>query len=379
MIIASVDDPQPRGVVDAFDVAGGARTRLWDTGPETSAWRVAPDGLSVAYLSALREPTEIERLVVRSLDVDARERIAAAAEASEARLAGFAWSADGRSIAAIRQIGFPGSAPAEDARWELVRFDVPAEDGGDATVGDDVGQAIWSVPSTEAEGVALALAAWDSRAERAAVIESGLDGGPAVALRLVHTGHGRELGRRSIDPGGEGFQSSPDGRRLAWTNVGDGAVSVLDLDIETDWIGSGRIELLGAPGAAGMSRDSLVWSPGGRRLAWREEAPLASGSSTGEEAETGALSAAESRVVVWEIDGGGERHSHGLPATDLQPGRGLRPLAFSPDGAWLLVAAGDPGEIEPTELFVVEPMGAAAPRSLGWRAPVGRWGVDWLP
>jgi hypothetical protein len=115
LVVASVDDPAPRGVVDAFALPGGERTRLWDTGPETSAWRMAPDGRSVAYLAALREPTEIERLVVRSIEADAPEREAAASEATASRLAGFAWSADGRSIAAIRQVGFPGSAPAPEA------------------------------------------------------------------------------------------------------------------------------------------------------------------------------------------------------------------------------------------------------------------------
>ncbi len=348
LIIASVDDPEPRGVVDAFDPVSGERTRLWATGPETSAWSMAPDGLLVAYLASVREPSEIERLVIRALAVGAEERIVSGNEAAVSRFAGYSWSADGKTIAAIRQIGFPGSQPDADARWELALLAVADGDEFAESANERV---IWSVAAAETGGVALSLAAWDSTSGRAVVLESGLDGGPVVALRVIDTVQGSELMRQSIAGAGEGFRASSDGTHLAWIRIDNGAIVVFHLADAT--------HALEVPSDTEVVRDNLVWSDDAGRLAWREDGAPGL--------------AAETRVVVAEVGNGGSLQVHALS------GRALRPLAFSPDDDSLLVGVGLPEGIETSELHFVAPMSDAEPSALGWTAPAGRWGLSWVP
>ena len=346
LIIASVDDREPRGVVDAFDPASGERTRLWDTGPETSAWTIAPDGHAVAYLAAVRQPTAIERLIVQATVPNAEPRIVAGGEAATARFSGFAWADDARTIVTMRQIGFPGSEQASDARWELQLL---AVEEGDANAFSTNERVIWLADATEVGPVALSVAAWDSGVGRVAVLESGLDGGPVVAVRLIDTARGEPIARLSLDAPGEGFKASSSGDRLAWSSVSDGSITILRL-------ADGQIATT-IPNPTGAKRDSLVWSPDSWQLAWREDGP--------------AGAAADTQVVVVDLDDGGPPKPHHLT------GSALRPLAFSLDGEFLLVGAGMPNGVETREARILDPEGDTAPIDLEWSLPDGRWGVAW--
>jgi dipeptidyl aminopeptidase/acylaminoacyl peptidase len=337
------------------DLTTGERETLWTTeqGANISDWSPSPDRQRVAYRSILRStPTEaVESLIVRDLEVGAEALVVAAADTSISRFAGFVWSPDGSSLAYGRQFGgLLGAAETDagaqlDPVWELHVVRAAKPNGGSA---DD--RVIWQQQGDSERLSGLALVAWHPDSATAAIQRVATDSGIIEGFTLVDTDMG--VVRDSVAPGGLASESlaSPDGRWLALPDADGPRTSVRLLELST-----GRLREIGEP-VAQAQVGALLWSPDSSWLAWAEDDTPAP--------EPG------SRIHIASLK------SMAQTRMDFLPALGARPLAFSPDGAWLL--AGESGEMGMGWVrYPIYSTEGEAETEPTWDPPPDSWAVYW--
>jgi len=331
--------PDGQNLVESLDLAGGERSTLWTTGPEVADWRVSPDGERAAYRAANRSPRAGESIEVRELTEGAVPRVVASVDPLAERISGHAFSADGSVLIYARQavrgdggasLWLAGALPGDERR--------PGN--------DRLHRAIGGYPPP---APALALVAWSSALDRAVLREDAPDGGPIAGVGFSAAGAGTlEAAARSSAPGADALMAAaPDASRVAWLPRDGGAVVIDE--------GAGGARAV-ASLTAGDRPAGPLFDPEGAVLAF-QVVPAAGGPSF---------------VRLVDVREGAPLHDVRLAGQDLQP------LAFAPDGAWLLLGAGAPGVLDPDRLAVAE-VATGALSALAWPPPAGLWGAAWLP
>lgn len=356
LIVMAADDAAMRNRALQLDAATGEWRELWATSPQGNVtnWTPAPGGGAVAYRIIQRSSPEdaIEALVVRDLAAGAPARILAVVDASRNRLAGFGWAPDGASI------GFGVQAlAAEDggkaAGWSL-RAATLEDQPAALDEAPDVASTrlLWQAEEPPDQPLALNLEAFDPGRGRAAVSQLATDSGIIASLRLIDLRAGRALTALPVTiaglspAAGPGALALPEGAPLA------DSLRLLDL-------ASGQARALyRSPTGGSLGRP--LWSADGRRLAAAGYPDAAGDGDT----EILVLDPAASAGTA--------------PLRFALPGAASAPLAFSPDGRWLLVQAGAADEAfgaRPTLL----PLAGGAPRAAPFTVPAGSWAISWLP
>ena len=354
----------PAGVsnrASRFDLVDGRRETLWVTadGANVSDWTLSPSRDKVAYRAIQRAPGEPaiadEQLVVQALRPEAVPRIVASADTALARLAGFAWSPEGSSLAYGRQTGgLPGQEPALAARpavWALHAVAVGGEAG--PTVDERV---LWQSQAVSPDRP-LSLLAWDPESGRAALLEQAADSGMLAGVQLIDTRSGTlltQLETRAESQAWAETRTAPTGRLLLLAEAGESEAHLHRIDLA-----AGRLSDL--PLAEGSQARRLLWDAAGARAAWTE-APLPSGAD-GAQIALG---------IGWaDIAAAGEPRR--LPIE----GQDAAPLAFSPDGRFLLVGETDDSFSPGWTRLVVHALDTGARGTLSWTLPEDSWAVYW--
>jgi hypothetical protein len=353
----------------SFALSDGRRETLWATaeGGNVSDWLPAPDRKRVAYRMIQRAPGEpavaTESLLVQALEADAPPIELAQADTALARLAGFAWSPEGDSLAYGRQVG--GLAGAEQSRdaaapsWELRT--VLAESPKASSLNDRV---VWRLEGAAVGPNNLSLAAWDPASKRAALVELAGDSGLPGSIRIVDLDSGDEAA--SFPLGGTSLHALPsgDGTLLALsTNTATGhELRVIELanakirEIET---AEQRSSIKGP-----------IWSPDGGLLAWDLRRRLEGSAGGG----LGASGAADRSLRLQAPLAGSAAKE--LSATS--EGSWPTPLAFSPDGGFLLVGEVASEDAIGWDRLVVHDLQTGASAALTWQLPPYTWSVFWV-
>lgn len=353
----------------SFELLDGRRETLWVTeeGGNVSDWSPSPDRRRVAYRMIQRAPGEptvaTESILVQSLEANAEAIELAQTDTALARLAGFAWSPKGDSLAYGRQIGgLAGAGPESSTAipsWELRT--VLAEAPNASSINDRV---VWRLEGAAVGPNNLSLAAWDPASERAALVELAGDSGMPGGVRIIDLDRGEEVAR--IPSSGSALHSlpSPDGRLLALsTNTASGhEMQLIELASAETWA------LASAPGRSSIQ--DPIWSPDDRWLSWdlrgRSEAP-----------ESGAAGSAQLErygLRLLATAKGGSVRKLAASQADSWP----IPLAFSPSGRHLLFGEVDAEDDIVWDRLIVVDLETGARAVLGWQLPLYTWSVYWL-
>ncbi len=357
-------------VAHAIDPVSGHATELWqiERGTTVSEWRVSPDGRRVAYRRTKDDGSAREALVVRDLATGATPVTLAVMDISDARLAGFVWSPDGKALAFGREVGAASSrepAAASARGWELhvVAADVTAGGvgGGDAAEANPAADRILCEMQGSDLGSQLPiLVGWRPTARRAAVLELARDAGFGNTVRVIDTVTGEEVASLVVNVIVRGVIASPDGRLLALLEAEAEPRRVRLLDQASGVV----VDV--APIPAGWVPGTPVWSPEGRWLAWTERP----GADAGASGKVVVIRAARPDRIGGRLDG------EALFSLELE-GQGTEAVAFSPSGDVLLVAEAEPYSVEPSRLSVYRvPDGEGGP--LAWAPPAGTWHIGWV-
>lgn len=324
--------------VAILDLASGASEVVWTTGPEIADWHVAPTGERAAYRAAIRFPRAAESLEVRELAAGASPRVVATVDPEVERIAGHAFAEDGAALLYASQAVEPSGAAA---LWLAGARpgDEKAPDGDRPYRSLPLDARVGPLP-------ALSLVAWSSHSGRAILREDAPDGGPVLGASFFAEPVAGPQHRSPAPAADAALAAAPDAAAVAWLPRDGGPVVVDD--------GTGPREV--APGDGGWPALPL-FDRTGTVLAWQVN-PDGGGPAW---------------VRVADVRGGGAE-----ARTLRQDGESLQPLAFSPDGAWLLLGAGPPEALDPTRLLAADlATGTLAP--LAWPPPEGLWGADWVP
>ncbi len=357
----------PEGVSNQaarYEIADGAVRPLWvtDEGANISDWRLSPAGDRVVYRVIQRAPGEPavadEKLLVQALEAGAEPRLLASADTARSRLAGFVWSPDGSSLAYGKQTGGFPSTEAEGARrsptWELRA--VAATDEGRPSVDDRL---LWQIEDERLRREISSLVAWTPGSDRAALLELAADSGSVLGLRQIDTASGEEAGRIALEGGMQTWveaTASPDGQHLLLAEADQqaGRVRLLELAGESEAEGL----TLDEPGGQALH---LLWDRAGDKAAWAR-VPLA-GSGSGE----------DPREIGWlQVDAPTRTSSLAIEGGDAQP------LAFSPDGRYLLVGEREDAFGTSWSRLVVHDLQGGGRATLDWTLPQDTWAVFWV-
>lgn len=354
LIVMAADDAAMRNHALQLDPASGEWRELWTTSPQGNVtnWTPAPGGDAVAYRIIQRSSPEdaIEALVVRDLASGATARVLAVVDASRNRLAGFGWAPDGASIGFGLQ-GLAAENSGKAAGWSLraATLGDPAA-GPDAAPDLEATRLLWQAEDPPDQPLALNLEAFDPGRGRAVVSQLATDSGIIASLRLVDLAAGRVSSSLSVTIAGlspaaaPGTLALPEGAPLA------DRLRLLDL------AGGQARELYRSPAGGSLGRP--LWSADGRRLAIAGYPGAAGGT------EVLVLDPAASAGAA--------------PLRFALPGGASAPLAFSPDGRWLLAQAGGADEAFGARPTLI-PLAGGRPEAAPFTLPAGSWAVSWLP
>lgn len=376
LVVLTLDEEGQRNRAMELDRATGRWRELWATSSmgNVSDWRPSPDGRSAVYRIIQRSSAEdaVEALVLRGLGSAAQPRTLVVVDASRARLAGFAWAPDGGHIAYGLQ-ELPASS-GTGAAWSLREVAIaavdgsalapPGEGGGAADGGasgapgdPNGGRLLWQAPQAPDQPLALALEAYDPARGRAVVSALAADSGIVAALRRIDLAAGQVIDSVPVTLAGLAPAVGPGGL-LA---LAEGAPLAEQLRLLGLAEGLAPRELFRAPAGASLGRP--LWSADGRRLTL----PVY---------PDAAADAAEPDSLILVFDPGGSQPEP--VARFTVPGSLAAPLAFSPDGRWLLAQAGGPEEAFGARLLLL-PSEGGAPLPAPFAAPPGSWALSWLP
>jgi len=348
-----------------FEIADGQRETLWVTadGANVTDWSLAPDRSRVAYRVIQRAPGEPaiadEQLVTRGLEADDPAYVVASTDTATARLAGFAWSPDGSSLAFGKQVGgLPGAdveARGQAPVWELWAGAASAEGGPMVT-----DRLLWRAEADILGSNPLTLLTWDPDSGRAAILEQAADSGVAMSIWLIDTRSGELAERIETDGQPIGWAetaASPNGQQLLLAETGETRAHL-------HWIGLLDGDRQDLPLGDRLQATSLRWDGLGEQAAWTQK-PL--GPSSGEiDAERENLA-----IIVTDFAG------HGGAKTFTTRGQESSALAFSPDGRFLLVGERDDAfDLGWSRLAVYE-IATGARNTLDWTLPADTWAVFW--
>ncbi len=363
LVVMAQDLAAERNQAQELDPGTGAWRPLWATSTlgNVADWRPAPDGRRVVYRIIQRSSPEdaVEALILRDLRPEAPARTLVVVDAGHARLAGFAWAPEGDRVAfGLQELpgGSDGGA-GDPGGWSLRSVVVdavgaPAGDGSGAAgtaTGGRLGTLLWRAPAAPDRPLELALEAYDPARSRAAVSELAADSGIVASLRLIDLAQGAELAAVPVTLAGLAPAAGPG--RLA---LAEGAPLADHLRL-LDLADGGLRELLRPPTGATLGRP--LWSADGRRLALALY-------------PVGVAAATEILVLDPDRDSPTARFT--------LPGSNAAPLAFSPDGRWLLAQPGEADEAFGARLVLL-PAEGGEPSPARVTLPAGAWALSWLP
>lgn len=372
LLAMALDEAGQRNQALQLDPATGRWRVLWATSAlgNVSDLRTAPDGRSAVYRIIQRSSPEdaVEALILRDLSTDAQPRTLAVVDAGQARLAGFAWAPDGASIAfGLQELAADGGGSG--AAWSLREVLIAGSDaaargvptrsaaGAGALRGaSSAGRLLWQAPEAPDQPLALALEAYDPGQGRAVISALAADSGIVAALQRIDLSAERLIDSVPVTLAGLAPAAGPGGL-LALAEGAPLAEQLRLLSLAGD---AAPRELFRA--AAGASLGRPLWSADGR-LALAVYPGTAAGAAD-----------ADAQILLFDPAG-----AEGAPVARFTvPGSLAAPLAFSPDGRWLLAQGGGPEEAFGSRLLLL-PLAGGEPLPAPFAAPAGSWALSWLP